>query len=131
MSLVRMAVSLFGKAKGVPGYIKHPPVEWLGNDQVEGYVNSSGELVLEIHRDKVTVDSAKLELPKLEKEVGYFQNQVSKINKELQEGRLGRKGDLDKFEAKLAEFQDEVRIKRSLIDGAVVDVIRFPSEDCE
>lgn len=131
MVLVRMAVSLYGKAKMVPGYIKHPPTEWIGNDQVEGYVSSEGMLILDIHRDKVKVDQAKRDKPTTEKELSYFQNQVAKINKELQEGRLGRSGDLSKLEAKVTELREECRIKADLIDNARVDRIEFAVEDCE
>jgi hypothetical protein len=130
MTLVRMAISLYGKAKLVPGYIKHPPVEWIGDDQVEAYTTSEGTLVMDIHRGKVRVDEAKREIPGLEKDLHYNQSQIAKINKELREGRLGRSGELSKFEAKASEIQEEIRIKRNLIDTAVVDRIVFNAEDC-
>lgn len=131
MVLVRMVISLYGKAKLVPGYLKHPPVEWVGDDQVEGYVNSEGVIILEIHKGKVKVDDARRSIPALERDLGYQQNQIGKINKELQEGRLGRRGDLDKFEAKASEIQEEIRIKKDLVDSAQVDRIEFLVEDCQ
>jgi hypothetical protein len=131
MTLVRMVVSLWGKAKNVPGYLKHPPVEWVGDDMIEAYTSSEGMLILEIHRNKIEVDDAKRELPKLEQELGYVQNQILKINKEIQDGRLGRKGDLSKFETRQTELREEIRIKSSLIEFAVVDRVEFPIEDCE
>jgi hypothetical protein len=130
MVLVRMGVSLYAKATLVPGAIKQPPVEWIGDDQVEGYVNSEGILVLEIHRGKIKIDDAKKKRPETERQIHYNESQIGKINKELQEGRLGRKGDLSKFEAKLSELRDEMRIATDLIDSAIVDRIEFPVEDC-
>jgi hypothetical protein len=106
-------------------------VEWVGDDMIEAYTNSEGMLILEIHRDKIEVDDAKRELPKLEQEIGYVQNQILKINKEIQDGRLGRKGDLSKFETRQTELREEIRIKSSLIEFAVVDRVEFPIEDCE
>lgn len=131
MTLVRMAISLYGKAKCIPGYIKHPPVEWMGEDQIEGYTTAEGTLVIEVHRDKVRVDGAKRDLPALEKDLHYNMSQVSKINKELQEGRLGRQGDKDRFEAKASEIQENIRIKRGYIDNAIIDRTVFKIEDCD
>lgn len=133
MTLVRMAVGLYAKTKHVPGYLKQQTVEWTGEeqaDQVEGYTTSDGKIVLEIHRGKINIDNARKALPNLEREKAYNDNQIGKINAEIREGRLGRKGDLSKFEAKLSEVQNELRINNDLIDSAVVDRIEFLVEDC-
>lgn len=130
MVLVRMGVSLYGKAKMVPGYLKHPSVEWLDDDQIEGYNTSDGTMVLEIHKDKVKVDDAKRNIPLLEKDLVYQTNQIGKINKELADGRLGRQGDLDRFETKAGELREAIREKRALVDGAEIERITFEIEDC-
>jgi hypothetical protein len=140
MVLVRMAISLYGKAKSIPGYIKQPPIEHideknecgrlLAGDQIEGHFSSEGKIVLEVHRQKTQAGDAKRDATKLESELNYFRNQISKINKELQDGRLGRKGDLDRFEAKAAELQNEIRIKNDIVDSARVERIEFLIEDC-
>jgi hypothetical protein len=130
MVLVRKLVEAYAEAKLVPGYVKRIPVEWMGSDQVECYLSSAGTIVLEIHRDKTKVDDAKREIPRLEKELYYNRNQAQKIQKEMAEGRIGRKGDFEKFEAKVSELENEIRIKNADIDGAVVDRIEFDVEDC-
>lgn len=131
MTLVRMAISCYGKVKMVPGYLKHPSVEWIGDDQIECYSTSDGHIIIETHRNKVKVDEARREIPGLEKELQYNISQVNKINNELKEGRLGRSGDKEKFEAKVSEIRNEIKLRNDIVDTAVTDVIKFDIEDCD
>lgn len=128
---VRMMVAAREKAKLNSEYLKMTTVAHDGNDRLECYHTSEGELVLEVHFNKTKVEDTKREIPRLEEQLRYQKNVIGRINKEMENGHMGRKGDLSGFEAKAHELEQEIRTANELVKSAKVEITKFYHEDCD